>query len=340
MNLITGATGLVGMHLMHDLLAMGAPVRALVRPNSDRALVHRLFDYLTPGNSYFEKIEWCEGDVLDIPSLLDAMKDCTRVFHCAAIVSYHSLDRKEMYRVNVEGTTNVVNAALECHIERLCHVSSIAAIGRIKDGDTLDEQSDWHDSKLNTHYGITKHLSEMEVWRGMQEGLDVVVVNPGFIIGAGDFRRSSAEVFTKIHQGMPIYPPGGTGFVSVRDVSRLLIRLSSNTLAIGERYVLVGENGSMKDLFIHIALALGKKPPQREATPWMLQLARVAEWIKEKLTGRKALVTKETVRNANHRWFYSSKKIEALFPEESFDPMETAIKHTAGFFSATSSAPR
>jgi dihydroflavonol-4-reductase len=332
MNLITGATGMVGMHLMHDLLASGAPVRALVRAESDRALVSRLFDYLTPGNDYFRRIEWQEGDVLDIPSLLDAMNDCTYVYHCAAVVSYHRKDRAQMYKVNVEGTANVVNAALESSITRLCHVSSIAALGRLKDGDTLDEAGDWVDSPLNTHYGITKHLAELEVWRGMQEGLSVVIVNPGFIVGPGDFRRSSAQVFSKINEGMPMYPPGGTAFVSVRDVSRTMIRLMHTEKAANERYIVIGENGSMKDLFTQIALSLGKTPPQRIAQPWMLQVARVAEWLKEKATGNKALVTRETVRNASHRWYYSTKKIQTLFPDIQFESTGEAIKKAAGFF--------
>src|SRR5688500_7197054 len=160
MNLVTGATGLLGTHVLLELLMRGEKVRALKRAGCDLSAIHNVFEFYE-SSQLLQKIEWAEGNVLDVVSLQEAMEECDRIYHCAAVVSYHRRDRSKMYRVNIEGTSNVINAGLEAGVKKLCHVSSIAAIGREFPMSTLDEQSPWIDSMLNTHYGITKHLSEM-----------------------------------------------------------------------------------------------------------------------------------------------------------------------------------
>lgn len=331
MNFVTGATGLLGSHLVFALLKKGERVRALRRSAADTSALQALLVHMAPQERLFERIEWCDGDVLDVPSLLDGMSGCTHVYHCAAVVSYHRRDRKQMYATNVEGTANMVNAAMECGIQKFCFVSSIAAIGRTELQTTLDETSEWTDSDLNTHYGITKFLSEMEVWRGEQEGLDVVIVNPGFIIGPGRFDRSSAAIFTKINEGMPVYPPGGTGFVAVSDVVRAMVQLMHSTVK-SERFILVAENGSMQSLFERIARGLGKRVPTRVATPWMLQLARLADALRELFTGQRALVTRETVRNASNRWHYKADKIKTALSEFEYTSVDAAVEATCTYF--------
>ncbi len=330
MNLVTGATGLLGAHVMLELLKRGEKVRGLRRKESQLIFVKEIFDLYPETGHLFDEIEWCEGDVLEIDSLFDAISDCTNVYHCAAVVSYHADDRDAMYLVNVEGTANVVNVSLEKKINRLCFVSSIAALGKSKPNDVLNENAEWIDSAYNTHYGITKNLSEMEVWRGIQEGLDAIVVNPGFIIGPGNFDRSSATVFRKIDEGLSYFPPGGTGFVGVQDCASMMVDLMKKS-AGGERFILVAENLTMQEVFTDIASGLSKPLPTKEATPTIMNIARYAEWVKEKLTGRKALVTKESVKNASIRFFYENKKVVEILGR-GFAPVGESISSTARFF--------
>ena len=184
---------MLGTHIMIELLKRGESVRALRRSQSDIAMVSRVFDFYQ--SPHFSNIEWVEGDVLDMHSLIDAMAGCSRVFHCAAIVSYHPSDRQTMYAINVEGTENVINVALQQGGIKVGFVSSIAAIGKAKNNDTVDEESEWVDGDFNTHYAITKQRSEMEFWRGIHEGLDGVAFNCGFIVAIS--RRGSTPLRLK-----------------------------------------------------------------------------------------------------------------------------------------------
>ncbi len=329
MNLVTGATGLLGTHVLLELLSRGESVKALYRSEDSKNEVKRVFQFYD-SEGLFSKIQWVHGDVMDVFSLVDAMEGVDYVVHCAAIVSYHKKDRKEMYRINVEGTTNVVSAALEVGVKKLCHVSSIAALRRAEDGATVSEDGEWQDSPLNTHYGITKHLAEMEVWRGIQEGLNAVIVNPGLIIGPGNFDRSSGSLFSKLDEGLKFYPPGGTGFVGAADTARLIV-LSTKSEVNEERFIAVSESLSMKEVFTKICQELGKPLPDREAKPWMLKVARFAEAVKELFTGKKALVTRETVLNASSRYYYSSEKSKKEFALD-YTPIAQCIEQTAVYF--------
>jgi nucleoside-diphosphate-sugar epimerase len=330
MNLITGASGLLGSHVILELLKKNAPVRAMVRASHHQQELRDLAMHYGMDPSLIDRIEWVKGDVMDIPSLSECMQGCRSVYHCAAVVSYHSKDRNRMYQVNVEGTANVVNVALAHGNISLCFVSSIAAIGKAKNNDRLDENTAWVDSPLNTHYAITKNLAELEVWRAMHEGLQGVIVNPGFIIGPGNFDRSSASVFRKLDEGLSYYPPGGTGFIGVRDVAEIMVSLMEKEI-FGERFILVAENLTMKELFQSIAAKLNKAIPEKEATPFILELARWGEALRELFTGRKALVTKESVRNASVRFFYDHDKITSVSPV-TFTPIADAVADTARYF--------
>jgi len=327
--LVTGATGMLGTHVMLELLSRGQAVRALYRTEESREMVKRIFSFYQSGNLY-SQIQWTQGDVLDIPSLYEAIQGCDAVYHSAAVVSYHRKDRNQMYTINIEGTANVVNVCIDLQIAQFCQVSSIAAIGRTADGQTLSEKNEWENSSLNTHYGITKYLSEMEVWRGIQEGLNAVIVNPGFIIGPGDPHRSSTNVFSKIKEGLPAYPPGGTGFVSASDVARAMVELMQKKIS-GQRYIIVSESLSMHEVFNSIGAALGKKHMTRIATPAMLFIGRILEFLKEIFTGKKALVTKETTRNAQVRFYYENEKIKKELGFE-FQSINEAITQAATFF--------
>jgi nucleoside-diphosphate-sugar epimerase len=330
MNLVTGATGLLGTHLMSELLKEGKPVRALYRSEVSKQSSIRLLEHLGHSENNISSIAWEQGDVLDISSLERAMNQAVHVYHCAAVVSYHKKDRKEMYAVNTEGTANVVNLALELGIEKLCHVSSIASLGKAENNSWVDEQAEWMENEMSTHYAITKYLSEMEVWRGIQEGLNAVIVNPAFIIGPGDFEKSSSRVFSTIDNGMPFYPPGGTGFVAASDCATCMVKLTNSSIS-NERYVLVGENASMKDLFQSISKQLGKPLPTREASSIAMHTARIGAWIKEIFTGKKALITRETLMNASHRFYYKNDKVIAATGIQ-FKGLNEAVSEAATYF--------
>lgn len=330
MNLVTGATGMLGTHVMLELLIRGQKTKALIRKGANTSIVKKVFEFYYPEKNYFDQIVWAEGDILDIISLQDAMKDCEVVYHTAAIVSYHKADRKAMYTTNIEGTANVVNVALETGIKKLCHVSSIAALGKALQGVSLTEETEWKNSNENPHYGITKHLAEMEVWRGIQEGLPSVIVNPGLIIGPGDFSRSSGGIFTKLNEGLNYYPLGGTGVVSAKDCAIMMADLVQKDIS-GERYLLVSENTDMKAVFEKVAESLGKPKPQKPATTFIMQVVRIAEWLKEKFTGRKAIVTRESVKRTTQQVFYNNEKVRSAINRD-FEPVGIAIEQTGRFF--------
>ncbi|MFM9004524.1 MAG: NAD-dependent epimerase/dehydratase family protein, partial [Flavobacteriales bacterium] len=243
---------------------------------------------------------------------------------------YHPAKRAEMYRVNTEGTANVINIALHLGNVKVGFVSSIAAIGKAKNNEQVDEEAEWVENEMTTHYAITKQLSEMELWRVIHEGLQGVAFNCGFIVGPGSFERSSPSMFRKINEGMQFYPPGGTGFIAVGDAAKWIAELTLGPVT-DERYLLVTENLSMKEIFQEVARALGKRVPEREAGERILQLARVAEWIKEKLTGRRALVTRETVKNASLRFYYDNTKLKQAVRYNP-TPIAQAIQQTADYF--------
>ena len=316
--LVTGGTGFLGAHLLHCLVDNGERVRALRRPDSPMDLVDSIRD----------KIEWVEGDVLDVVSLEEALQGVDYVMHCAAMVSFDPADRKRMAKINVDGTANVVNAALEAKVKKLLFVSSIAALSRQANRPHVNEEARWENSPLNTAYGHTKFLAECEVWRGQEEGLDVVIVNPAIIIGAGRWDQASGRFFRQVHKGMDFYPTGVTGFVDVRDVVAAMLRLIESDIS-GERFILSGENLSYKSFLSKIAAALDKKPPHRQATPLLTALAWRADWVRSKWTGEKPLLTEETARSSTAKCYYDNSKIVEALEDFVFTPLDVSIRGTA-----------
>jgi nucleoside-diphosphate-sugar epimerase len=226
--LVTGGTGFLGAYIIKELLAKGYSVRAIRRTK-------KLPFFISP--DIFEKVEWVESDILDVVALDDAMKGADAVIHSAAVVSFIKSERKKMYNVNVEGTANVINLALENNIHRVVHISSISALGRTASGDHINEEKKWMESKLNTHYAITKHKAEMEIWRGAGEGLKTVIVNPSTIIGYGDWHTGSCAIFNKIYNEFPWYTTGVNGFVDVEDVARVTVLLMESNFS-DERFII------------------------------------------------------------------------------------------------------
>lgn len=322
--LVTGATGFIGAYLLHALIRQGyTNVRAIRRPSSSMALVADVAD----------KVQWFEADLLDVADLGEAMKGVRRVFHVAAVVSFSARHRQKMKLVNVEGTANVVNLALAEGVEKLVHVSSIAALGRPRDGGLIDENTPWRPETVTSHYGLTKHLAEMEVWRGLAEGLNAAVVNPANVLGSGFWRErtGTAQVFYHIYRGLKFYPLGANAFVDVRDVVRFMIRLMESERS-GERFILAAENLPFKAVFDSIARHLGVPPPSIPVTPLLRELAWRGAWLWSKISGQPQFITRENVRLSAATYRYDNSRSLACFPDFAYTPIETTIRQTAAQF--------
>lgn len=331
MHLVTGASGLVGSHLLIHLLKKEERVKAIFRNESSKKRTYDNFArYGAEVLDLFQKIKWVQGDVLDILSLSEAMEQVKFVYHCAAMVSFKKSDQALLIKTNVEGTKNVVNVCLNSSIEKLCHVSSTAAIGTSLNKDRAHEGLAWKKEKNTSNYSISKYQAEMEVWRGMEEGLNAVIVNPCIILGPADWERGSAELFTKVWKGLKFYTLGKNAFVDVRDVVLCMDRLMQSEIS-SERFLVCGENLSYRELFNCIAKYLKKSPPNTQVKPCFLAIIWRLEALRSFLLNTSPLVTKETAHTSMSIKTYDNSKIRKALNFE-FTPVEEAIKHTAGLF--------
>jgi dihydroflavonol-4-reductase len=308
MILVTGGTGLVGAHLLLQLTGNSERVRALYRSNSSVGKTKKLFAHYNKMQQ-FDAIEWVKGDILDIPSLEDAFAGVDYVYHCAAYISFEPGDEEHIRKTNIEGTANMVNLSLAYGIKKFCHVSSIAALGDTKeDGDTITEETEWNPEVRHGDYALAKYGAEMEVWRAWQEGLDVIVVNPGLIFGYGFWDQGSGAIFKAVAKGQYFYTHGTCGMVAVDDVVNLMMQLMASAVS-GERYSLVGENLSYKQLLDAIADGMHKKRPSIYATKLMSAVGWRMDWLLSKLLMRKRMLTRGMVRSSYATDKYSNEKI-------------------------------
>lgn len=321
MILITGGTGLVGSYLLKELVKQNKPVRALYRsaPSS----------LLTPEE--IKKIEWIQGDILDTGSLAEAMQNATQVYHAAAIVSFSPHRTNEMFRINVEGTANVVNTAIEAGIKKMVHVSSVSAMGRLRNNQVINESMYWTPETSNSNYGKSKYLAELEVWRGIAEGLEAVIVNPVIIFGAGDWQQGSSKIFKTAYDEFPWYTGGMSGFVDVRDVVRAMVMLMESEIK-SERFILSSGNHYYRDVFNTIAVNFGKKPPHKKVTPLLASLVWRLEWLKSRMAKQEPMLTRETSRTAQSTVQFDNSKFLQHFPEFTYIPMEQSIADTCKEF--------
>lgn len=315
--LVTGGTGFLGAYIIKNLVEKGSVVSALRRSNDPPF-------FLPP--SITNKVEWIQGDILDVVSLSEAMIDVDSVIHSAAIVSFTNNDRERMYQVNVEGTANVVNAALENNIKRFVHISSVAALGRKTNSEFISEERKWEEDKMNTNYAISKHKAELEVWRGFAEGLDGVILNPSTILGFGDWHQSSSAIFKNAYKEFSWYTNGINGFVGVEDVAEAAVQLLYSDLT-EKRFIINSENSSFKEVFNLIAEGFGKKKPHRKATKLIGSLAWRWEAFASFITGKKPLLTKETAKVAHCLTSFDNRALLETLPLFSFTPLSLVIKN-------------
>jgi nucleoside-diphosphate-sugar epimerase len=331
MILVTGGTGLVGAHLLYHLLIENNNVKAIHRKKSDLNAVKNVFSYYTDDFEFiFQKINWIEADISDVYLLEKAFENVTEVYHSAALVSFNPNDYKAMRKINIEGTSNIVNLCIDKKVKKLCFVSSIATIEKSIKNDNIDEECEW-DTELNNYgYAITKYGAEMEVWRASQEGVDVIVVNPGVILGAGFWSNGTGKLFSKIYKGLKFYSEGITGFVSVKDVVEVMIQLMKSNKK-NERYILVSENCSFKDVFFQMADNFDKKRPSIKTTKLMGSIGWRLEKIRSVITGKPPILTKQTSKSIHNKHYYSSEKIKKALNFK-FEPISETIKSTCKSF--------
>ena len=315
MILITGATGFLGSELVNQLTAQGKQVRALKREGS-------ILPSLLQNNT---NIEWLTTDILDLASLEDAFEGIDQVYHCAAFVSFDPKDKKKLLATNIEGTSNVVNLCV-ANQARLLHVSSVAALGNAKNGELIKEKDFWeYDAKAHS-YAISKYEGEMEVWRGIAEGLNAVIVNPSVIIGPNSGFAGSGAIFKLVKEGLSYYTRGATGIVDVRDVVKCMILLMDSTEQ-AERFTISAENYHYEQFFKEIAIGFGVKPPSKEAKPWMLAIAWRAAKFASIITAKGPALTSDAARSSLNESFYSNEKIK-LKTGIQFKPLSESIKET------------
>ena len=331
MILVTGGTGLLGSHLLYNLLQTEQNVKALYRNDDKLEKVKTVFSYYSDDSDLlFNKIEWVKGDVLDIPSLENAFKNVTKVYHSAAIVAFDRGSDKQMNKVNIEGTANIVNLCLSNNVEKLCHVSSIATIAKPIDDSEATEEDYWNPDATNSGYAISKNGAEMEVWRGIEEGLTAIIVNPSIIIGPGFWDNSSGKLFATVKNGIKFYTDGGSGFVGVSDVVKAMTLLM-NSETVNNRFILNSENLSYREVLSSIATNLNIKPPSIRAKKWMLSLAWKLDVLKVILFGSKQRLNKDSAKSAMSRSKFSSDKMKNTF-YFSFEPINEVIKNVSEIF--------
>lgn len=310
MILVTGGTGLVGSHLLFRLINNNETLKAIYRNPKKLENVKNVFScYTDDYELLFDKIEWIKTDLLDIPSLTEAFKDVNYVYHCAAFVSFEPDKYQLLRQTNIDGTANIVNLCISNNVKKLCYVSSIATISNTINNAPITENTDWNFEADNSVYAITKYGAEMEVWRGTQEGLNAVIVNPGVILGAGIWSYGSGSLFKKAHKGLKYYTPGTVGLVDIEDVVSIMIRLL-NSDVINERYILVADNWTYKKFLQTLAKSVNGSVPKKMASINLLELIWRLDWLKHKLTGKRRVITKQIAYSLSSKTNYNSNKVK------------------------------
>ena len=317
MILVTGGTGFLGSYIIKNLIEKGYQVRATRRSVNPPFWIPE---------EILQKIEWFDTSLLDPMGLYEAMEGVDHVIHSAAVVSFFNRDRKKMYAANVEGTANVVNAALERNVKRLVHVSSIAALGRTTKSETVTEAKKWEHNRNNTHYAISKHQAEMQVWRGFAEGLEGVIINPSTLLGFGNWHQTSTVLFKNIYKGFNWYSCGVNGFVGVEDTAEAAVRLLFSDVD-QRRFIVNADNWVFRDLFHAIADGFNKPRAQKEVSKTLGEIAWRLEAVRSWFTGKKPLLTKETAKVAQSKTSFDGSALLEALPGFQYTPLDTVIKN-------------
>jgi dihydroflavonol-4-reductase len=308
MILVTGGTGLVGAHLLLHLVENEASVRAIYRSSESLEKTKTLFSIYNK-ESLFKKIEWIQADIIKIPSLKQAFENIDYVYHCAGLISFDPKDEDILRKTNIEGTANIVNFCIDFAVKKICFVSSIAALGDLKENEKqISEETEWNPELYHSDYAISKYGAEMEIWRGQQEGVDTLVINPGIILGPGFLNQGSGLLFRKIADGFPFYTEGTTGFIAVTDVVEIMVRLMDNKTA-NERFILIAKNSSFREIFNSIADALQVRRPRFHATKLAVNIAYRIDWMISIIFRKKRTLDRNSAKASYSKNIYSNEKI-------------------------------
>lgn len=313
--LVTGSAGLLGNELIAQLLMQGKTVRAI-------------YNHTTLNLSH-ASLQMVRCDISDVTGLEEVMKGIDYVYHCAAKVSFERGHQDDLFKINIEGTANVVNAALNAKIKKLVHVSSVAALGRLREYESINETMQWTPETSNSIYGQSKYFGELEVWRGIAEGLNAVIINPSIILGAGNWNDGSTGIFKSAYDEFPWFTEGSSGFVDVRDVAKIMILLMHSDVS-GERFIISAQNSTYHDVFNHIALAFNKRLPHKKVTPLVASIVWRWEALKSMFKNTTQLVTKETAATALAKVEFDNRKLFQYFPDFQYQTLEHTISHTCG----------
>ena len=318
MVLVTGATGLVGAHLALHLIENGEDVLAIYRNLESIQKTKDLFLLYQKGN-LFEKIAWIQADIIDVPSLEIAFENVDYVYHCAALISFDPKDEDLLRKTNIEGTANIVNFCIAKAVKKLCFVSTIAALGDLKENEkVITEAAEWNPEKPHSDYAISKYGAEMEIWRGQQEGLKSVILNPGVIIGPGFWDQGSGLLFKKVAKGLLFYTKGVTGFIAVPDVVEIAIQLMKNEYS-NDRFTLVAENLDFSDLLNSIADSLNVKRPSLHASPLLVNILYRIDWFISNILRLKRKLDRATATASYAENRYSNEKIKTTLSQGFLD---------------------
>ena len=331
MVFVTGGTGIVGIRILFDLLKNGTSVCALKRTKSDLSFVKKAFHFYDGqnGEELYNQINWVNGELRDVVSLRSGLEGCTEVYHAAAMVSFKKEDRDDLIEINAEGTANIVNASLASGIEKFCHISSVSTLGRGNKIELTTEESERNEEEDQSNYGLSKFYAEMEVWRAKEEGLNVVVLCPSLIIGAGRPNVSTGQFFSQVMKGMKYYGPGKNAVVDVRTISNSAIELMEKEVW-GERFILSAENLSYKDIFTKIALAMDKTPPQKAASVLIMKMiGKISDILN--FIGIRTFVSSENMKSARSKFSYDNGKLGRTIHVE-YPTSDTSIQYFANYY--------
>lgn len=317
MIVVTGASGLVGSHLLQKLSLEKTPICAWYNH--------------TPPTHTPSHITWKKVDITHALEVLEALEGATQVYHCAAVVSFSRADKEALYNVNVIGTQHVVNGCLHHQVGKLLFVSSVAALGRIRVGEAIHEGMQWSEETSNSFYGKTKYLAELEVWRGVAEGLSAVVINPVIILGCANWDTGSAAIFKNVYNEFPWYTTGSSGFVYVNDVVQAMLQLMNSHIN-NEKFIVSGGNHTYQQVFNAIAKGFGKKPPHKKVTPFLAAIVWRWEAVKSFFTGAKPLLTKETAHTAQAVVTFNNEKLLQALPQFTYTPLPQVAKEVCEQF--------
>lgn len=320
--LVTGASGFLGSHLVKYLSQKGESIRAIYNSTEPSGELTQL-----------QNITWQRCDLLDVYDVEACMEGVQEVYHCAAIVSFKESDKEHLLHFNVESTANIVNEAIAHKVRKIVFVSSIAALGRSVDDRLITEEQPWEESKYNSAYAQSKYLSELEIWRGIGEGVQGVAINPGIILGEGNWEQGSARLFHTVYKEFPYYTQGMNAWVDVKDVARALYTLMKGNVS-GERFVLSVNNSSYKDVFTIMAHAMNRKPPYRRAGKLLSSIVWRLSELKSAVTGKESTITRQTATTAQRISKYDNSKFQQHFPEFEYTPLEETISRVGKAFLA------